>query len=358
MNTIEVTQVSSNEIQQLQKIGKQTFSETFSSVNSDENMTKYLDEGFSVEKLSAELADKNAQFYFAKLNNEIIGYLKLNFGLSQTELKDDKALEIERIYVINEFHGKKVGQILYDKAIEIAKQKKVNYVWLGVWEKNERAINFYTKNGFIEFDKHIFKLGNDEQTDIMMKKSIPSIDIQPVLETETILLTPVQEKDFESLYTAASDPKIWEQHPNKDRWEKEIFKTFFEGAIQSKGAFLIIDKNNDSVIGSTRFYDYNEQEKSIHIGYTFYTTQCWGKGINSSVKTLMLNYIFEFVSKVFFHIGAENIRSQIAISRLGAVKIGEQEVNYFGEKPTLNFLYEITKENWKNRKVAAKKLME
>lgn len=358
MDTIVVTQVSNSEIQELQKIGRQTFSETFSSVNSDENMIKYLDEGFSVEKLSTELADKNAQFYFAKLNNEIIGYLKLNFGESQTEIQDNKALEIERIYVINAFHGKKVGQILYDKAIEIAKEKKVNYVWLGVWENNERAIKFYKKNGFVEFDKHIFKLGNDEQTDIMMKKSISSIDIQPVLETETILLTPVQEKDFESLYTAASDPKIWEQHPNKDRWKKEIFKTFFEGAILSKGAFLIIDKNSNSVIGSTRFYDYNEQEKSIHIGYTFYTTQCWGKGINSLVKTLMLNYIFGFVSKVYFQIGADNIRSQIAISRLGAVKISEQEVSYFGEKPTLNFLYEITKENWKNRKVAANKLME
>lgn len=343
MDTIVVTQVSNSEIQELQKIGRQTFSETFSSVNSDENMIKYLDEGFSVEKLSAELADENAQFYFAKLNDKIIGYLKLNFGESQTELKDNKALEIERIYVINEFHGKKVGQILYDKAIKIAKDKKVNYVWLGVWENNERAIKFYKKNGFVEFDKHIFKLGNDEQTDIMMKKSISSIDIQPVLETETILLTPVQEKDFESLYTAASDPKIWEQHPNKDRWKKEIFKTFFEGAIQSKGAFLIIDKNNKSVIGSTRFYDYNEQEKSIQIGYTFYTTQSWGKGINSLVKTLMLNYIFDFVSKVYFQVGAENIRSQIAISRLGAVKISEQEVSYFGEKPTLNFLYEITK---------------
>ena len=169
MDTIVVTQVSNSEIQELQKIGRQTFSETFSSVNSDENMIKYLDEGFSVEKLSAELADKNTQFYFAKLNNEIIGYLKLNFGESQTELKDDKALEIERIYVSKEFHGKKVGQLLYDKATEIAKEKNSEYLWLGVWENNLRALSFYRKNGFVEFDKHIFKLGNDEQTDLMMK---------------------------------------------------------------------------------------------------------------------------------------------------------------------------------------------
>ncbi|MBP7822091.1 MAG: GNAT family N-acetyltransferase, partial [Saprospiraceae bacterium] len=99
----------------------------------------------------------------------VIGYLKLNFGSSQTELQDEKALEIERIYVSKEYHGKSVGQLLYDMAIQIAKQKNADYVWLGVWEENPRAINFYKKNGFVAFDKHIFKLGDDEQTDIMMK---------------------------------------------------------------------------------------------------------------------------------------------------------------------------------------------
>ena len=103
------------------------------------------------------------------MEDEVIGYLKLNFGQSQTELKDDKALEIERIYVLQEYHGKKAGQLLYDKAIEVARNKNMDYVWLGVWEENHRAISFYKKNGFTEFDKHIFKLGDDEQTDIMMK---------------------------------------------------------------------------------------------------------------------------------------------------------------------------------------------
>lgn len=132
-------------------------------------MNKYLEEGFSVEKLTAELNNKDSEFYFASLGSNVIGYLKLNFGQSQTELKDDKALEIERIYVLKEFHGKNAGQLLYDKAIQIARQKNADYVWLGVWEENPRAIGFYRKNGFVEFDKHIFKLGNDEQTDIMMK---------------------------------------------------------------------------------------------------------------------------------------------------------------------------------------------
>lgn len=169
MTKMEIRRVSLNDIDQLQKIGRQTFQETFSELNSEENMRNYLEEGFSEEKLTAELNDENSEFYFATLDNEVIGYLKVNFGESQTELKDNKALEIERIYVSKEFHGKSVGQLLYDKAIQIAKQKAADYVWLGVWEENPRAISFYKKNGFVEFDKHIFKLGDDEQTDIMMK---------------------------------------------------------------------------------------------------------------------------------------------------------------------------------------------
>ena len=132
-------------------------------------MQKYLEEGFTVDKLTSELTNPNSEFYFALFDNKVIGYLKINFGQAQTELKDQNALEIERIYVLKEFHGKKVGQILYDKAFDIAKQTSANYLWLGVWEENPRAINFYKKNGFVEFDKHIFKLGTDEQTDIMMK---------------------------------------------------------------------------------------------------------------------------------------------------------------------------------------------
>lgn len=137
-----------------------------------ENLEKYLEEGFSLEKLTAEINNKNSAFYFAVLDEQIIGYLKLNSGSSQTELQDDNALEIERIYVLREFHGKKAGQILYEKAIEVAYSQNAVYVWLGVWEENQRAIRFYEKNGFVTFDKHIFKLGNDEQTDLMMRKKL------------------------------------------------------------------------------------------------------------------------------------------------------------------------------------------
>jgi len=172
MTAIKIKKVTLADIVQLQEIGRQTFAETFSSTNTEENMKAYLEKGFSNAKLSAELDNPNSEFYFATLNNKVIGYLKINFGSAQTELKDDKALEIERIYVLQDFHGKKVGQLLYDQAIHLAKEKKADYVWLGVWEKNHRAIQFYTKNGFVEFDQHIFVLGDDEQTDIMMKLEI------------------------------------------------------------------------------------------------------------------------------------------------------------------------------------------
>lgn len=169
------------------------------------------------------------------------------------------------------------------------------------------------------------------------------LDLQPTLENPAVLLKPLNPEDFEALYLTASDPKIWEQHPNKDRWQRDVFLKFFQGAMESNGAFLIIDKATGGIAGSTRFYDYNETEKSILIGYTFYAVKFWGTGLNPAVKNLMMNYIFPFVDKVHFHIGATNFRSQIAIQRLGAVKIGEETVAYYGELPKLNFVYEIVK---------------
>ena len=166
---INIRKINVQEIYSLQLLGKQTFTETFAAFNSAENMVKYVTEGFSIEKLESELNNIDSEFYFAEENNTPIGYLKLNFGNNQTELKDHKALEIERIYVLKEYHGKSVGQLLYQKAIEVAKNKHVDYVWLGVWEENKRAINFYSKNGFKAFDTHLFVLGDEAQTDIMMK---------------------------------------------------------------------------------------------------------------------------------------------------------------------------------------------
>lgn len=172
MNTLKISKVIPGNIPQLQAIGKQTFVETFAEHNTANDLQMYLDNNLSTEKLTNEISDPNSEFYFALLNHKVIGYLKINYGQAQTELKDRSSLEIERIYVLKEFHGKKVGQVLFEKAIAMARQANAEYVWLGVWEKNPRAIKFYMKNGFVEFDKHIFKLGNDEQTDIMMRLNL------------------------------------------------------------------------------------------------------------------------------------------------------------------------------------------
>lgn len=149
-----------------------------------------------------------------------------------------------------------------------------------------------------------------------------NINTQSILENEKVILYPLQEMDFEALYATASDFKIWEQHPNKDRWKKEVFKTFFDGAMQSKGAFKIVDKATGNTIGSTRIYDYNEQ-KTAYL---------------SAIHFMPLS------------IGANNIRSQVAIGRIDAEKISEQEVTYFGEAPRLNFVYEISKGKWQKIK--------
>lgn len=173
-----------------------------------------------------------------------------------------------------------------------------------------------------------------------------NINLQPTLKNEKAILYPLGSDDFELLYAAAADPLVWEQHPNKDRWKREVFQTFFDGALQSGGAFKIADAQSGHIIGSTRFYDYNESDASIMIGYTFYARAYWGRGYNALVKATMLNYIFDFVEKVYFQIGAQNIRSQIAIERLGAIKIGEEELAYYGEPFRLNYVYEIKKEDW------------
>lgn len=167
-----------------------------------------------------------------------------------------------------------------------------------------------------------------------------TFSIQPVLENERIILQPLASSDFDVLFNAASDQKIWEQHPQKDRWKKEVFQSFFESAIQSGGAFKIIDKDTGDVIGSTRFFDYDAVENRIEIGYTFYATRFWGTGINPSVKKLMMDYIFQYVDKVCFLVDSENYRSQIAVGRLGAAKVREERAAN-GEPPRLNFVYEI-----------------
>ncbi|MES2762228.1 MAG: GNAT family N-acetyltransferase [Bacteroidota bacterium] len=166
---IAIYKTSPNEAHLLRAISILTFTETFSKQNTEADMQKYIIENLSIEKLENELNTKGSDFYFLRSHEQVIGYLKLNVGIAQTEQQPGNTLEIERIYLMNEYHGKGLGERLLKQAIDIAKQQHASYIWLGVWEENLKAISFYKKNGFQQFDTHVFKLGEDEQTDILMK---------------------------------------------------------------------------------------------------------------------------------------------------------------------------------------------
>jgi ribosomal protein S18 acetylase RimI-like enzyme len=166
---MQIINIHISDIQTLQEISRQTFFDTFAADNTPENMQYFLDTHFDKEQLTAEINNPHSSFYFAMIDGKTIGYLKINFGPAQTELQEDKGVEIERIYVLKEFQGLKVGKLLFEKAVQLAKERNAEYVWLGVWEKNLKAIAFYEKQGFVLFDKHPFQFGDEEQTDLMMK---------------------------------------------------------------------------------------------------------------------------------------------------------------------------------------------
>jgi len=152
------------------EIGKATFYDAFGPpLNTEENIQKYLEQNFTLEKITQEILHPESQFYFVTYQKEIVGYIKLNFGSAQTKIIADGALEIERVYIIKPFQQLGIGSYVFDWILNIAKKHKINFVWLGVWNNNLRAIKFYKKNGFTPFDSHPFMLGSDKQTDILMK---------------------------------------------------------------------------------------------------------------------------------------------------------------------------------------------
>jgi RimJ/RimL family protein N-acetyltransferase len=164
-------------------------------------------------------------------------------------------------------------------------------------------------------------------------------ELQPVLKGDLLELRPVQSQDFEELYAVASDPLIWEQHPNFDRYQKEVFKIFFQGAIDSKGALVAIDKVTGKIIGSSRYHGFDPLKKEVEIGWTFLGRQFWGGKYNREMKRLMLNHAFQFVESVVFIIGERNFRSQKAVQKIGAVFIGprldEERINRVAFQITL-----------------------
>lgn len=169
---IAIKKVRPEEVEDLRRISIRTFEETFAADNPAEDMADYLRTSFSSEKLSGELRHPQSEFYFAQQGSHIIGYLKINTGDAQTEPQPETSVEIERIYVAKEYHGMKIGQHLLQKALERASELQADHVWLGVWERNERAIRFYQQNGFEVFGEHQFRLGSDLQTDLLMRKNL------------------------------------------------------------------------------------------------------------------------------------------------------------------------------------------
>ena len=143
-------------------------------------------------------------------------------------------------------------------------------------------------------------------------------DLQPVLRGSLIELRPLRPEDFPALFEAASDPLIWEQHPEPDRYRRDVFQKFFDSGIESKGAFAIIDLKSNTVIGSSRYYDYSPDSREVTIGYTFLKRAFWGGTTNRELKSLMLDHAFRFVDRVLFEVGQNNLRSQKALHKIGA----------------------------------------
>ncbi|WP_152657683.1 N-acetyltransferase [Oceanobacillus sp. CFH 90083] len=170
--TIKIEVCSQDDLQALQEISIETFQETFQEQNTPENMQAYLEGAYTLGKLQKEMAHKNSAFFFIYYKNQLAGYMKVNTDDAQSEEVGEDALEIERIYIRSGFQRKGLGKCLMDEAIEIAKEKKKEKIWLGVWEHNEQALLFYRKNGFVQTGSHSFFMGDDEQTDYIMMKTL------------------------------------------------------------------------------------------------------------------------------------------------------------------------------------------
>ena len=171
-------------------------------------------------------------------------------------------------------------------------------------------------------------------------------NFQPTLTGSLLSAHPLHSNDFDALYLAASDPKIWEQHPIPMRYKREVFQDFLDSALASGGALTIRDMKTHHVIGSSRYYDFDPDNSSIVIGYTFLACAYWGGSYNRELKKLMLDHAFQFVDSVHFHIGLSNRRSQIAMERIGGIKIDELDMTYHPGASIRNYVYEIRKENW------------
>src|ERR1700731_512095 len=169
-------------------------------------------------------------------------------------------------------------------------------------------------------------------------------DLQPTLEGNLIELRPLTREDFDALFAAAGDPLIWEQHPENDRYKREVFQKFFDGAIESKGAFAIIERTSGRMIGSSRYCNLNPAESEVEIGWTFLERRFWGGSYNRELKCLMLDHAFRFVERVVFVVGEKNFRSQQALRKIGAKFLRKKELPAADDTVTTHLVFAITRE--------------
>ena len=169
---IHIKKCTLEDVHVLQEVGYETFNETFKHQNSPENMKVYLERAFSLEQLEKELGNRSSQFFLLYVAHEVAGYLKLNMDDAQSEELGTDSLEIERIYIKSAFQKQGLGKYLLNQAVEIAGEHKKSKLWLGVWEKNENAIAFYERLGFVHTGTHSFHMGDEEQIDLIMTKTL------------------------------------------------------------------------------------------------------------------------------------------------------------------------------------------
>ncbi|WP_100259621.1 GNAT family N-acetyltransferase [Qipengyuania seohaensis] len=173
------------------------------------------------------------------------------------------------------------------------------------------------------------------------------MDRQPVLETQRLLIRPLQEEDRSTLFEVASDPMVWEQHPVHDRWRREVFDAFFDECLASGGALAVIRKDKDRIVGHTRFDKFDPDEGGVvEIGWTYLERVCWGKGINSEMKAAMLQHAFASVALVEFRVGDTNYRSRNALEAIGAVRTDRYELGRYDGKRIVHLVYEITRDSF------------
>ena len=161
--------LSPKDLQELKELSRKTFTDAFGADNNPDDLKAYLNSAFEKENLRLELLNPLSEFYFGKIEGETVSYFKINLGDAQTDFREEDAMELERLYVKKAFQNQEIGQKMLDEVIEMAVQRKMRYLWLGVWEKNTRAINFYLKNNFQLSGSHPYMVGNDKQTDKIMK---------------------------------------------------------------------------------------------------------------------------------------------------------------------------------------------